>query len=61
MRSAYGKNVSTAARLNANQIIMTVDTTKEFFLEAKKALRKAGMKLSTPCRINIEKGAGLVQ
>ena len=61
MRAAYGKNVSTAARVNANQIIMTVDTHKQFFKQAKDALRKAGMKLSTPCNINIEKGAALVQ
>ena len=60
MRSAYGKNVSTAARVNANQIIMTVDTTKQFVTQAKTALRKAGMKLSPPCSINIEKGAKLV-
>ncbi len=61
MRSSYGKNVSTAARVNAKQIVMTVDTQKQFFRQAKAALRKAGMKLSTPCSINIEKGAGLVQ
>ena len=61
MRAAYGKNVGTAARVQANQIIMTVETLKEFSAQAKKALRKAGMKLSTPCSISIEKGAELVQ
>jgi large subunit ribosomal protein L10e len=61
MRAAYGKNVGTAARVKANQIIMTVDTTKQFFSDAKKALRKASMKISTPCTINIEKGAELVK
>ena len=61
MRSAYGKNVSTCARLKPNQIVMTVDTQVQFFRQAKAALRKAGMKLSTPCSINIEKGAKLVQ
>ena len=61
MRSAYGKNVSTCARLNANQTVMTIDTTKRYFLDAKKALRKAGMKISSPCTISIEKGAELVQ
>ena len=40
---------------------MTVDTQKQFFRDAKAALRKAGMKLSTPCSIKIEKGAELVQ
>jgi large subunit ribosomal protein L10e len=61
MRSAYGKNVSTCARLKPNQIIMIVDTHKQFFRDAKAALRKAGMKLSTPCSVKIEKGAELVQ
>ncbi len=61
MRAAYGKNVSTAARLKTNQIIMTVSTTKPFLKPAKDALRKAGMKLSTPCTINFVKGADLAQ
>ncbi|EMR75055.1 LSU ribosomal protein L10AE [Thermoplasmatales archaeon SCGC AB-540-F20] len=61
MRSAYGKNVSTCARVNANQKVMTIYTTEQYFLQARKALRKAGMKLSPPCSINIEKGAELVQ
>ena len=61
MRAAYGKNVSTCARIKPNQVVMTVDTQKQFFTQAKSALRKAGMKLSTPCHVNIEKGAKLVQ
>ena len=36
MRSAYGKNVGTAARVQANQTIMTVDTMKQFFLKLKR-------------------------
>ena len=47
MRAAYGKNVSTCARINAKQIVMTIDTTKQYITDAKSALRKAGMKLST--------------
>lgn len=61
MRASYGKNVGTAAQVQRNQIIMTVDTSKQFFPFAKQALRKAGMKLSTPCKINIEKGLKLVE
>lgn len=61
MRAAYGKNVGTAALVKANQVIMTVGTTKQFYLQAKQALRKAGMKISTPCSISIKKGAELVQ
>jgi large subunit ribosomal protein L10e len=61
MRRAYGKPVGTAARVKPDQIIMTVETTAQFFTLAKDALRKASMKLSTPCKINIEKGAELVR
>ncbi|MFW6121078.1 MAG: 50S ribosomal protein L16 [Petrotogales bacterium] len=61
MRASYGKNVGMCARVESNQIIMTVDTTKQHFHHAKKALRKAGMKLPTPCIVNIERGAKLVQ
>ncbi|UCD13935.1 MAG: 50S ribosomal protein L16 [Thermoplasmatales archaeon] len=61
MRSSYGKNVGTCARLNASQIVMTIDTMKQYLPHAKKALRKAGMKLPTPCNINIEKGAELIK
>ncbi len=53
MRAAYGKNVSTCARINAKQIVMTIDTTKQYLTSAKNALRKAGMKLSTPCTVNV--------
>lgn len=52
MRASYGKNVGTAARVNPNQIIMTIETNKENIDTAKNALRKAGMKLPTPCVIN---------
>ena len=61
MRSAFGKIVSTAARIQPNQRIMLVDTSEQHVLAAKNALRRAGMKLSTPCRVSIEKGAKLVQ
>jgi len=54
MRAAYGKNVGTAAQVQPDQIIMTVETT-EFYLEhAKSALRKAGMKITSPCKVNVE-------
>ena len=53
MRSAYGKNVGTAALVKPNQIIMTVETTEQFIEQAKAALRKAGMKITTPCKVNV--------
>jgi large subunit ribosomal protein L10e len=60
MRRAYGKPVGTAARVKINQILMTLDTTEQFFTPAKEALRKASMKLTTSCTINIVKGAELL-
>jgi large subunit ribosomal protein L10e len=60
MRRAYGKPVGTAARVKMNQILMTLDTTEQYFTPAKEALRKAGMKLTASCTINIVKGAELL-
>ena len=54
MRSAYGKNVGTAARVQPNQNIIIVETARQYIQDAKAALRKAGMKIPTPCKINIE-------
>ena len=53
MRSSYGKNVSTAAEVQANQIIMTLETEEQYIEQAKEALRKAGMKIPTPCKVNV--------
>ena len=53
MRAAYGKNVSTAAEVKADQIIMTIETNEQFISQAKEALRKAGIKLSSPCKVNV--------
>ena len=53
MRSAYGKIVSIAAHVKPNQTIMTVETTKQNIEQAKNALRKADMKIPSPCRVNI--------
>ena len=61
MRSAFGKNVGTAARLERNQIIMSVSCTPAAFNTAKTALWKASMKYPTPCYIDVEKGQELVQ
>ena len=61
MRSAYGKTVGTAAQVKSNQIIMTLSTTKQYLTNVKNALRKAGMKMPTPCSIRIEKGAELLK
>ena len=57
MRSAFGKIVSTAAELKPNQIIMSVETTEPFIEQAKSALRKAGMKIPSPCKVNVGKAS----
>jgi len=49
MRASFGKAVGTAARVKNNQIIMFVETNAEHILPVKNALKKAGMKLPTPC------------
>lgn len=54
MRSAFGKCVSTCARVKPGQPVMMIRTSKERIPEAKEALRKAGMKLPSPVRIVIE-------
>ncbi len=60
MRRAYGKPIGTAARVKLNQILMTLDTTEQYFSPAKAALKKAGMKLTTSTTITVVKGAELL-
>ena len=54
MRSAFGKNVGTAAIVKPEQAVITVETTEQNIAQAKNALRKAGIKIPTPCKVNIE-------
>ncbi len=54
MRSSYGKNVGTAARVQPDQVIMTVETNEANLHDAKEGLRKAKMKVCTPCVIKVE-------
>lgn len=53
MRASFGKIVSMAARVQRNQTIIDVETTEKNIEHAKTALRKAGMKLPSPCRVVI--------
>ncbi len=57
MRSAFGKAVGTAAEVKQNQIVMMVETTENYIQEAKNALRKAGIKIPTPCKVTVGKAA----
>ena len=55
MRKAFGKPVGTAARVKPGQKIITIYVEEHNIEAAKKALRKASMKLPSPCRIVPEK------
>ena len=57
MRASFGKIVSTAAVLKQDQIVMLIETTEEYVEESKKALRKAGMKIPSPCKVIVGKAA----
>lgn len=54
MRASFGKIVSIAARVKANQAIVTLETLPQYIEPSKNALRKAGIKIPSPCRVNIE-------
>lgn len=60
MRKSFGKAVGTVARVKAGQPLISIRTNRTQFINAKGALRRAGMKLPTPCSIIIEQGETLV-
>jgi large subunit ribosomal protein L10e len=60
MRSAFGKNVSLAARVYPGTRLIMIRINKGQFGKAKEALRKASMKLPTPTRVVIQKGQDIV-
>ena len=60
MRSAFGKTVGTAARVQTGQKLITIRTTPSNFFHAKRALWKAGLKFPTPTSIVVEQGAELL-
>ena len=57
MRASYGKTVGTAAQVKPDQTIITVETFEQNITHAKNALRKAGIKIPSPCKINIVKSS----
>jgi large subunit ribosomal protein L10e len=54
MRASFGKIVSTAARVKPNQTIIEIFTYPQYIKAAKDSLRKAGMKLPSPCHVIVE-------
>jgi len=55
MRRAFGKPIGTAAGVEPNQTIITVNVNAGGVENAKEALRRGSAKLPIPCRIIIEK------
>jgi large subunit ribosomal protein L10e len=55
MRASFGKPIGTAARVKANQTIITVNVNAEGVEVAKEALKRGSAKLPIPCRIIVEK------
>lgn len=60
MRQAFGKAVSTAARVKAGQKIMTLHVNPANFKQAKQSLASAGHKLPTAISIVVDKGQELI-
>lgn len=56
MRAAFGKPIGTAARVGRDQEIITLETTQPNFATAKLALKRAAIKLPSPCYIVVERG-----
>jgi large subunit ribosomal protein L10e len=54
MRASFGKIVSTAALLKPGHSLLSIETTTENISHAKDALRKAGMKIPSPCIVSIK-------
>jgi large subunit ribosomal protein L10e len=55
MRRSFGKPIGTAARVKANQTLMTVNVNSNGVEFAKEALKRGATKLPIPCRIVMEK------
>jgi large subunit ribosomal protein L10e len=55
MRGSFGRPIGTAARIKADQTIITIHVNKEGVEAAREALKRGSAKLPIPCRITIEK------
>ncbi|OQD58025.1 LSU ribosomal protein L10AE [Methanobrevibacter arboriphilus JCM 13429 = DSM 1125] len=61
MRKSFGKSISSEAIVKKNQKVLSIDTNKKNFQDAKESLRRAAMKLPVSCRIVVDKGEELVK
>jgi len=55
MRRSFGKAIGTAARIEPNQIIITVKVKATALELAKESLKRGSAKLPIPCKIVVEK------
>ena len=55
MRRSFGKPIGTAARVEPNQTLITIDVNADGVEIAKEALRNGGAKLPITCRVIVEK------
>jgi large subunit ribosomal protein L10e len=58
MRASFGRPIGTAARVKANQTIISINVNAEGVEVAKIALKRGAAKLPIPCRITVEKIVG---
>jgi large subunit ribosomal protein L10e len=56
MRAAFGKAIGTAARVARDQEVIALETSQSHFNTAKQALKRAAVKLPSPCYIVVERG-----
>ncbi|MDR0911727.1 MAG: 50S ribosomal protein L16 [Methanobrevibacter sp.] len=61
MRKAYGKSVSVEAVVKKNQRVISIFTNPKNYLDAKDALKRAGMKFPVSCRIIVDEGEELIK
>ena len=54
MRNSFGKPVGRAVQIRANQEMFMLKVNKKDLEIAKKALKRAQLKLPTPCKVRIE-------
>jgi large subunit ribosomal protein L10e len=55
MRRSFGKPFALAARVKPGQPILTLEVDYQHLDIAKNALRRASMKLPTPCKLKLDK------
>ena len=55
MRRSFGKPFALAARVRPGQPVLTLEVNYQDLDTAKSALRRASMKIPTPCKIHLDK------